>query len=86
MISPPSVIRYVGTYLIDDGRPRRLIGPAQGCLTFETYAEAQTYIDAVTSSNGSDTIRQVWGDNPRFEVRPCPCYPAHFDPQTCWFD
>lgn len=80
-----SVTRYVGTYVNKDGE-RTLMTPAQGRNTYATAEEAQAWVDAVTKNNGSDTIKQVWGDNPRFEVRACPCYPGHFDPQTVWFD
>lgn len=80
-----SVTRYVATY-VDAAGQRRLVGPAQGRNTFATAAEAQSWLDAVTRNNAPGTIRQVWGDNPRFEVRPCPCWPGHFDPQTIWFD
>lgn len=80
-----SVVRHVGTYINKDGM-RTLMGAAQGRNTFATAAEAQAWIDAVNSNNGSDTLRQVWGDNPQFEVRECPCYPGHFDPQNVWFD
>lgn len=81
----PSVTRYVGTYINRDGM-RTLMTAAQGRHTHETESQAKAWLDAVTTNNGGDTLRQVWGDDPRFEVRPCRCYPVHFDPQTCWFD
>jgi hypothetical protein len=28
----------------------------------------------------------VWGKNPQFAPRACPCWLDHFDPQTVWFD
>jgi hypothetical protein len=80
-----SVTRYVATYVNSDGM-RTLMTPAQGRHTFETATEAQSWIDAVTNVNSADTVRQVWGDNPRFEVRPCACWPGHFDPKGVWFD
>jgi hypothetical protein len=80
-----SVTRYVGTYVNKDGM-RTLMAAAQGRHTYATAAEAQAWVNAVASNNVASTIKQVWGDNPRFEVRPCPCYPRHFDPQTVWFD
>lgn len=80
-----SVLRYVPTYINKDGM-RTLMQSAQGRFTFATAAEAKGWIDAVTGNNSADTVRQIFGDNPRFEVRPCPCYPDHFDPQTVWFD
>jgi hypothetical protein len=80
-----SVTRYVPTYVNADGE-RKLMTPAQGRNTYATALEAQAWIDAVTANNSAGTVRQLWGENPRFEVRPCPCYPGHFDPQTVWFD
>jgi len=80
-----SVERFVATYVKADGM-RTLMGPAQGRNTYATAKEAQDWINAVTANNAADTVRQIWGDNPRFEVRPCPCWPGHFDPKTVWFD
>jgi hypothetical protein len=79
------VIRYVITYVNKDGQ-RTLAHYAQGRFTYATADEAEKLMAAVTGNNSASTIRQLYGDNPRFEVRPCPCYPGHFDPQTCWFD
>lgn len=80
-----SVIRFVPTYINKDGM-RTLMRKSQGRDTFATEDEAADWIAAVITNNNADTIKQIWGDNPRFEVRPCPCYPGHFDPQTVWFD
>lgn len=79
------VIRYVATYVNREGM-RTLMSAAQGRNTFATKAGAQAWIDAVSGVNSSETIRQIWGDDPRCEVRACPCYPGHFDPETIWFD
>ena len=79
-----SVKRYVATYVNRDGQ-RTLMGAAQGRNTYATETEAQGWVDGVMS-NASDSVRQIWGDDPRPEVRACPCYPGHFDPQTVWFD
>lgn len=80
-----SVTRYVPTYINKDGE-RTLMRAAQGRNTFDTPEEAQRWIDAVTENNSNENIESVWGSNPRFEVRPCPCWPGHFDPKTVWFD
>jgi hypothetical protein len=80
-----SVIRYVATFINDHGM-RTLMGRAQRRETFATAEEAQALIDAVIRNNSADRVRKAWGENPRFEVRPCPCWPGHFDPQTIWFD
>lgn len=80
-----SVTRYVATYVNKDGM-RTLMQASQGRFTFATETEAAEWIAAVTKNNSADTIRQVWGENPKFETRPCPCYPVHFDPQTVWFE
>lgn len=80
-----SVTRYVPTYINASGM-RTLMRRAQGRDTFATAKEADRWIETVTRNNSPSTIREVWGDDPRFEVRPCPCYPGHHDPQTVWFD
>lgn len=81
-----SVIRYVPTYVSKRYNQRTLMRPAQGRATFATAEEAKAWIEAVIGNNHADTIAQIWGANPQFEVRPCPCWPVHFDPKTCWFD
>ncbi len=85
MATQADVIRYVATYVNKCGE-RTLMRPAQGRNTHETAEEAQAWIDAVKANNHVNTIKQIWGDTPRFEVRECPCYPGHFDPKTIWFD
>lgn len=80
-----SVTRFVGTYVNQKG-VRTLMSAAQGRNTYATADEAQSWVDAVSKNNSASTIRQVWGDNPRFEVRPVPCWPNHFDPQTICFE
>jgi len=79
------ITRYVATYVNAKGM-RTLMTAAWGSNTYATANEAQAWIDAVTENNSADRVREAWGDNPRFEVRPCPCWPGHFDPQTIWFD
>lgn len=80
-----TIIRFVPTY-INAQEQRTLMCPMQGRHTFATEAEAQAWIDAVTRNNDDDRLRMIYGDDPRFEVRACPCGPEHFDPKTCWFD
>jgi hypothetical protein len=80
-----SVTRYVCTYINSEGE-RTLIGPAQGRLTYATREEAETHLAAIMGNNTAKTIAEVYGSNPQPEVRPCPCYPGHFDPQTIWFE
>lgn len=82
-----SVTRYVLTYVNREGQ-RTLMLPAQGRRTFATAAEAQAYLSAIlnTETNSAETLRSVWGDNPRCEVRPVECWPVHHDPKAVWFD
>ena len=80
-----SVTRYVPTYVNRDGM-RTLMRGAQGRATYATAAEAQEWLAAVVQNTSAETIRQIWGDNPRFEVRDCECWPNHFDPKGVWFD
>ena len=79
------VTRYVGTYVNKDGM-RTLMCSAQGRNTFATLVEAQMWINAVIGNNSADQINSIWGDSPRFEARPCECWPGHFDPKGVWFD
>lgn len=82
-----SVIRYVPTYINRDG-VRELATPQQGRYTYATPAGAKRWIDEVTNpqTNSQSTLASVWGDNPRFEVRSCECWPTHFDPKGIYFD
>lgn len=81
------VIRYVVTNLMGlppDGAPvRTLTFPAQGRYTYETHADAQAQLDLFKPG-----LRQkILGDRAdTLEVRPCKCWPGHFDPRGIYFD
>lgn len=79
------VIRYVPTYLNKHGQ-RTLMRAAQGRNTFATEQEAQEWIEAVTRNNSNGLVTQIWGTDPQFAVRPCKCWPGHFDPKSVYFD
>lgn len=79
------VIRYVPTYLNKHGQ-RTLMRAAQGRNTFATEQEAQEWIEAVTRNNSNGIVTQIWGADPQFAVRPCKCWPGHFDPKSVYFD
>lgn len=81
----PHVVRYVPTYINRQGL-RTLAGRAQGRDTFDTPRAAQKWIDTVVGVNSADVVRQVYGVDPRFEVRACACFPGHFDPIGIYFD
>lgn len=85
MTDAKTVTRYVATYVNKDGM-RTLMCGAQGRYTYATAEEAQAWLDAVTGNESAFRIAQIWGDNPRFEVRPCECWTGHFDPVGVWFD
>lgn len=78
-----SVTRYVVTHVNRDGM-RTLISAAQGRNTFATEAEAEQHKADILANNSHKTLRELYGFP--LEVRPCPCYPGHFDPQNVWFD
>lgn len=80
-----TVTRYVVTYINSDGL-RTILGPAQGRFTHATAEEAAVYMKAVVTNNPASTIAMLYGDNPRFEVRPCKCWAGHFDPVSIYFD
>jgi len=77
------VIRYVVTHIGKDGM-RTLIGPAQGRCTYATQEQAEEYKTAVLSNNSMDTLKSMYGFP--LEVRPCRCWPLHFDPKEIYFD
>jgi hypothetical protein len=81
----PLALRYVATFVNRDGM-RTLMSPAQGRHTYPKAADAQTWIDAVLANNHADTLSSIYGNNPQPEVRPCWCWPGHFDPIGVYFD
>ncbi len=83
MTENKSVIRYVATRLNADG-DRVLAVAAQGRNTYATEQEAQAWIDAVKSNNNADSIAFLRAET--LEVRPCECWPGHFDPKGIYFD
>jgi hypothetical protein len=80
-----TVTRYVPTFVGKDGL-RTLMQPAQGRNTYATAFEAQTWIEEVLKNTSQDTIRQLYGESPDFEVRACQCHAGHFDPVGVYFD
>lgn len=88
MTNTESVTRYVVTHVNREGM-RTLSAPAsQGRFTYATHEEAETALGNITGNNSANTLAQVFGPQAlgTFEVRPCPCYPGHFDPMNVWFD
>lgn len=81
------VIRYVPTCVGRDGL-RTLMRAGQGRETFAAPAEAQAWIDAVLANNPQDRLVSIWGPQAwgTFEVRPCRCWPGHFDPMGVYFN
>ena len=77
------VNRYVVTIPCKDGVGRTLMRPAQGRFTYATPEEAQAWIDGYLANNSQAVIDEVGRD---VQVRPCKCYPEHFDPMEVWFD
>lgn len=77
------VVRYVATVPCKDGIGRTLFGPAQGRLTYATPEEAQAWIEGYLANNSQDTLDRFGRD---VQVRPCKCYPGHFDPMGVYFD
>lgn len=84
-----SVTRYVVTHINTRGE-RVMTAPAQqGRYTHPTRADAEGAMRAMLNveANGND-IPGIFGEQAvgTFEVRPVPCYPGHFDPQTRYFE
>lgn len=83
MTARESVTRYVITHMNKAGM-RTLASPMQGRCTYATEGEAQSALADMLANNSTERLQEVFGLP--LEVRPVPCYPGHFDPQTCWFD
>lgn len=83
--TPEHVIRYVPTHINKEGY-RTLILPQQGRYTFATQEEAQTWIDTMRSSFDKETMEVAYCSPDTMEVRPCECWPGHFDPMRRYFD
>lgn len=80
------VTRYVITYIPDrNAVGRTLVEPRQGRYTYETREKAAEAMASLMGPTGFTRIMST-AELRTVEVRPCPCYPGHFDPQTCWFD
>ena len=81
------VIRYVITYINRDG-VRQLLGPAYGHRTHEKREQAVDSLKTVLSINSESDLAGAYGPQAvgTFEVRPCECWPRHFDPKTIFFD
>lgn len=77
------VIRFVITHL-DKAGDRVLATAMQGRNTYATPEEAQAQLDAMMKNNSMDTLTSVYGLP--LEVRPCRCWPEHFDPKQLYFD
>jgi hypothetical protein len=73
--------RFVLTYINKDGM-RQLFGAAQGRNTYATKEEAENRLKAVLTNNSEDTLKNY----PKMEVRPCECWPIHFDPKGIYFE
>lgn len=81
----PVEVRYVVTHVGGDGL-RTLLDPAQGRYTFATEAEAKARTDALLANNDPEFLKGIFGDLSKIEVRPCECWPGHFDPIGVYFD
>lgn len=78
------VTRFVATVPATDGLGGRVMMlPAQGRNTHATPEEAQAWIDSYLKNNPADVLDRFGRD---VQVRPCPCFPNHFDPQNIYFD
>ena len=82
-----SVTRYVVTHVERDGL-RTLTFGAQGRWTYETPEEAQERVEAILRGNTPARLAGVFGQQAvgTFAVRPCACWPDHFDPKGIYFD
>lgn len=78
------MIRYAITK-IDKGGMRSLATANQGRCFRDTPEDAQGHLAAILSNNSSDTLKSVYGDISKMEVRPVDCY-ENGDAKGIYFD
>ena len=78
--------RYVIRFVVTHQRhgARRLAHAQQGRCTYATKEEAQHWIDTAIEVNSVERLNDLFGLP--LEVRPCRCYPVHFDPMQYSFE
>jgi len=77
-------IMFVPTYINKSGM-RTLVNSNQRRCFKDTREEAQALLDAMLNNNSDGRIAEIFGNNPRFEVREVECYPGG-DAKGIWFD
>lgn len=77
-------IRYAITKINKDG-DRVLAFANQGRNHFDTQEAAERHLRATLENNTADTLRSVYGDVSKMEVRPVECY-EHGDAIGIYFD
>ena len=80
-----SVTRYVVTHVNREGLRTLSLG-CQGRWTYATREEAQAQLDAMLANNERSALEGLYGNVSQIEVRPCECWPDHFDPKGIYFD
>lgn len=83
MTTNQGVTRYVVTHAGNNGL-RTLAHAAQGRFTFATREEAEKSLCDMMQNNSRDSLEAVF--TLPLEVRPCECWPGHFDPKSIYFD
>jgi len=83
-ITTDSVIRYVITHVSDKDQLRTLTQSCQGRDTYPTREEAERLMGLYVA-NGLDKVLSC-AELATLEVRPCECWPNHFDPMGIYFD
>ncbi len=85
MSDKATVTRYVVTYINRDGM-REMLGAKQGRHTYATEREANDYLKTMKANNDLAMMERLYGPIGSLAVRPCECWPGHFDPVGIYFD
>lgn len=80
-----SVTRFVITHVSDKDGLRTLTLPCQGRNTYPTAEYAQLALNAFQGPSGLRKVLSA-AEMDSLEVRPCECWPEHFDPKGVYFD
>ena len=77
------VVRYVITHQAEKGH-RQLTFAQRGQYTYDTKEECETAMKQCMENGLGKVLNSH--EIASLEVRPCECWPNHFDPVGIWFD
>jgi len=66
-------IKFALTFINSEGL-RVLAHQNDGRMTWKTKKEGEIHLNNMITNNSKDTIKSIFGENPKFEVKEVVCY------------